>query len=41
MPRKRKSKRKKGKPGPREERLIISGDPAAAIAKLLKKPKSG
>jgi len=28
-------KRRKGKPGPQEERLIIKGDPEKAIAKLL------
>jgi len=38
MTKKRKSKRKKGKPGPQEERLVIKGDPLAAIGKLLKKP---
>jgi hypothetical protein len=38
MPKKPKPKRKKGKPGPEEERLIISGDPQEAIDKLLKKP---
>jgi hypothetical protein len=36
MPKKPKTKRKKSKPGPREERLIIS-DPQAALSKLLKK----
>jgi len=42
MPKKPKSKRKKGKPGPEEERLIIKGDPLKAIANLLKsKPKNG
>ncbi len=34
MPKKPKKKRK---PGPEEERLIIRGNPADAIAKLLKK----
>ena len=29
---------KKGKPGPQEERLIITGDPQHAIDTLLKKP---
>jgi len=33
-----KPKRKKSKPGPTEERLIITGDPQEAIDKLLKKP---
>jgi hypothetical protein len=28
------------KPGPKEERLIIRHDPAAALAHLLKKPKA-
>jgi hypothetical protein len=36
MPKKPKPKRKKDKPGPVEERLIIKGDPQTAIAKLLK-----
>jgi hypothetical protein len=34
MPKKRKPKGKKR--GPREERLIITGDPQEALAKLLK-----
>jgi len=34
MATKRKPKRKRG---PKEERLIIKGDPQAALAKLLKK----
>jgi hypothetical protein len=38
MPKKKKPKRRKGKPGPQEERLVIKGDPQEAIAKLLKKP---
>jgi hypothetical protein len=37
MPKKPKSKRKKSKRGPKEERLIIA-DPQAAIDALLKKP---
>jgi hypothetical protein len=37
MPKKPKPKRKKSKPGPEEERLIITGDPQAAIDKLLRK----
>jgi len=37
MPKKRKLKRKKRKPGPQEERLIITGDPQEAVNKLLKK----
>ena len=37
MAKKTKIKRKKGKRGPKEERLIISGDPQEAISKLLKK----
>jgi hypothetical protein len=37
MPKKPKSKRRKGKPGPQEDRLIIKGDPLAAIDALLKK----
>jgi len=42
MPKKPKSKRKKSKPGPAEERLIISGNPQNAIDRLLKKkPKKG
>jgi len=35
-----KSKKKKGKRGPKEEVLIITGDPQAALRELLKpKPK--
>jgi hypothetical protein len=42
MPKKPKPKRKKSKPGPAEERLIITGDPQEAIDRLLnKKPKQG
>lgn len=37
MPKKPKPKRKKNKPGPQEERLIIKGDPLKAIDALLKK----
>jgi hypothetical protein len=37
MPKKAKSKRSKGKRGPKEERLIIKSDPKATLAKLLKK----
>jgi len=37
MPKKAMTKRGKGKRGPKEERLIIKGDPQAALAKLLKK----
>jgi hypothetical protein len=37
MTTKRKRKKLKGKRGPKEERLIIKGDPEAAIAKLLNK----
>jgi hypothetical protein len=37
MPKKPKTKRKKNKPGPQEERLIISGNPQDAIDMLLKK----
>jgi hypothetical protein len=37
MAKKQKPKRRKGKPGPQEERLVIKGDPQAAIAKLLQK----
>jgi hypothetical protein len=41
MAKKPKSKvTKKDKPGPREERLIITGDPQHAIDKLLKKKPS-
>jgi hypothetical protein len=40
MPKKQKTKRRTGKRGPQEERLIIKGDPQKAIAQLLKK-KSG
>jgi hypothetical protein len=39
MVKKSKPKRKKKKPGPQEDRLVISGDPQAAINKLLKKPE--
>jgi hypothetical protein len=40
MPKKTKPKpkRKKDKPGPQGERLIIKGDPQKAIDALLKKP---
>jgi hypothetical protein len=37
MTKKSKPKRKKGKRGPAEERLIIKGDPLKAIDALLKK----
>jgi hypothetical protein len=37
MQKKPKPKRRKGKPGPQEERLIIKGDPQIAIDKLLRK----
>jgi hypothetical protein len=37
MAKKPKPKRRKGKPGPQEERLVIKGDPLVAIDKLLKK----
>jgi hypothetical protein len=37
MAKKPKPKRKKSKPGPQEERLVITGDPQEAIDKLLKK----
>jgi len=37
MNKKPKTKRRKGKPGPQEERLIIKGDPQKAIDALLKK----
>jgi len=37
MRKKAKVKRTKSKRGPKEERLIIKGDPQAALAKLLKK----
>jgi hypothetical protein len=40
MPKKPKAKRRKGKRGPQEERLVIKGDPQKAIAKLLKKKSS-
>ena len=36
----KKSKKKQAKRGPREERLIITGDPQTALRELLKpKPK--
>jgi len=38
MPKKPKRKQKKGKRGPKEERLIIAGDPQYALDRLLKKP---
>jgi hypothetical protein len=42
MSKKPKAKRQKDKPGPQEERLVIKGDPQAAITKLLSvKPKKG
>jgi hypothetical protein len=37
MPKKQKTKRRKGKRGPQEERLIIKGDPQKALDALLKK----
>ena len=37
MVKKKKAIRRKRKPGPEEERLIICGDPQKAIDKLLKK----
>jgi hypothetical protein len=37
MPKKAKTKSAKSKRGPKEERLIIKGDPQAALAKLLEK----
>jgi len=37
MTKKSKPKRKNSKRGPKEERLIISGDPQAALDTLLKK----
>jgi hypothetical protein len=37
MAKKQKPKRKKDKPGPAEERLVITGDPLKAIDVLLKK----
>jgi len=42
MPKKTKPKpkREKSKRGPKEERLIIAGDPMKAIDALLKKPSS-
>jgi hypothetical protein len=40
-PKKTKPKRRKGTPGPEGERLIISGDPQEAIAKLLRKKPEG
>jgi hypothetical protein len=40
MTKKPKPKRKKSKPGPTEERLIITGDPQVAIDKLLLKKKA-
>jgi len=36
MPKKPKPKRRKDKPGPQEERLVIKGDPLAAIDTLLR-----
>jgi len=41
MTNKKKPKRRKGKPGPQEERLVIKGDPQEAIAKLLQKKPEG
>jgi hypothetical protein len=37
MAKKQRPKRRKSKRGPKEERLIIKGDPQAALAQLLKK----
>jgi hypothetical protein len=37
MTKKPKSKRKKSKPGPKEERLVITGDPMKSVDALLKK----
>jgi hypothetical protein len=39
MPKKPKPKRKKSKPGPKEERLVIA-DPQGAIDRLLLKEKA-
>jgi hypothetical protein len=36
MVKKKKANRRKRKPGPQEERLVIQGNPEDAIAKLLK-----
>jgi hypothetical protein len=36
MTKKLRPKRKGSKRGPKEERLVITGDPAEALAKLLK-----
>jgi len=41
MAKKPKPKRRKGKRGPQEERLVIKGDPQKAIDRLLNKPKIG
>jgi hypothetical protein len=38
MPKKTTKKRKKGKRGPKEERLIITENPKAALDRLLRKP---
>jgi hypothetical protein len=34
----KKKRKKKGKRGPKEERLVITEHPQTALAKLLKKP---
>jgi hypothetical protein len=39
-PRKPRKSAKGRKRGPKEERLVISGDPAAALARLLNPPKT-
>jgi len=39
MKKKNSPKRKKGKRGPKEERLIIKGDPRSALDRLLKKTR--
>jgi len=38
MPKTQKPKRRKAKPGPQEETLVIKGDPLKAVDRLLKKP---
>ncbi|MGB7217244.1 MAG: hypothetical protein WBD07_00415 [Vicinamibacterales bacterium] len=40
MAKKLKPKRKGVKRGPKEERLIVTGDPKVALDRLLKKPAS-
>jgi len=41
MTKAKKPKRKPLKRGPKEERLVVTGDPQTALDRLLNKPKRG